>query len=69
MKHFLIIIVLLSTIVLIGAGCSNSEEAFQECKTQCKAEISLKSTGLGLSLGTDSSARDACIQMCIEKYK
>ena len=55
----LIILIIFGVIILIGAGCKNNEEAFLECKTQCRAEIPI----------TSGADRNACIQMCIEKYK
>jgi len=68
MKETLIIIMLLSTVALVGASCGNSEEDYENCKTRCIEDMA---TGSGFLSDTepDFSGRNNCIQMCIEKYE
>ena len=66
MSKKLIIIIILSVMILIGAGCASTEEKFEECKAQC---LKIPSQKGGIGSPIDYSDRNACTQMCIEKYK
>ena len=66
-KHYILITILLSTIILIGAGCGNSDAKYESCKQTCDEEIPIYKGRDRKE--PDFSGRNTCYVMCLEKYK